>query len=664
MIQGSRMNIKILPPIVLAICLLLSAGISSAAELITVITADSLEYEAKTREYQMSGNVTVTRGDAVVKADEITYAEDTSEMKAAGNVRYDDRESSVRAARAEFNLDAKSGRLHDAELLYRKNNYHLSGKTIEKKGENYYYSPEARFTTCDTPVPDWCFRGKEINAVMGETIKARDTSLLLRDLPVFYAPYLQASLNTERHTGFLIPIPGYSKSRGISLNMPYYWAIAENRDATFVFDYFSKRGLGTGVEYRFVEPGGIRSSWWAYHIRDTELDRDFLEVRALHEDRDRGNISRFLDINYVNEKDYYREFNSYREIRIQRFLESTGEASMTRDNSRLYLLSQYRVDLQQENGLTPQKLPEAGYVLNYTRVGDFMLGGSVTAANLYREDAASAARLDIYPRLLHRFGTDVTVTQTVGLRDTSYAFYHSNDGDATGNTLRGAFEYDIITQTRLIRRFPLLTHIVEPSLRYHFVYSPKSTRPGPVYDETDLFGRTSAIELSLLNRGIIKGSEALEVRMTQGVDTYGGDRPFLPLHIEAGIRTPVTFLLDSTYDYYAGRVESVHSDLGVNVSSVNLSFGQRFNRKEDINVFTTGAGFNLSKEAHIDSSLWYDAKGAGLRDVNVSLKYTRQCWSLHVEAIKRPGDFSVKFMVELTGITSRPPAKDRLLQTD
>ncbi|MGC2063208.1 MAG: LPS assembly protein LptD [Thermodesulfovibrionales bacterium] len=637
------------------------SGLCFAEENTTVITSDGLEYNAAAKQYRMTGSVTATRNDAVIKADELLYSEGTSEITATGNVRYEDHETSLTAGRADMNLDAKTGKLYDATFLHKKNNYHLSGKVIEKKGEDYYYSPEATFTTCDTPVPDWCFRGKEVNAVMGDTIRGREISFRIKDLPVLYSPYLFASLNAERHTGLLMPTPGYSKTRGASLNLPFYWAIAENRDATFIVDTFSRRGIGTGLEYRFVDPGGVKSSWWAYHIRDTGLDRDFFEIRALHEDRDRGKVTGFLNLNYVNQKDFYQEFHSHREIRIQRFLESTAETSLSMPNARLYLLSQYLVDLQPKTGAesasAPQKLPEAGYVINYTRVGDTMISAAATAADLYRQDGVSAGRLDIYPRMTHRLGNDITLLQTVGLRGTGYAFYKEQDNNNEKDSLRGAFEYDVSSHASLFRNFSFLTHVIEPSLRYHFIYSPKSSHALPVYDATELFGKTSHIEFSILNRGIIQGSEAVSVRITQGIDTYGGSRPFLPFRVEAGVKTPVTLLVDTTYDYYTHKIETARSDLSIKISKVNMSLGQRFNRTEEINVYTTGADFSPLKNIQITSSLWYDAKGAGLRDVNFSLKYSRQCWSMKLEAIKRPGDFSARVMFELAGVGSRMATK-------
>ena len=194
-----------------------------------------------------------------------------------------------------------------------------------------------------------------------------------------------------------------------------------------MLDTYSKRGIGEGLEYRFVEPGGAKGYWWVYHIRDKELDKDFLELNGLYDNRSSGALGGFLNIHYVNEKDFYQIYSPHLQESAQRFLESTGELNFNFTNSRLYLLAQYWKDLKEGAGEVPQKLPEAGYVLNYTKLGSSLVSASVTAANMWRDGGLSAGRIDIYPKLLHSFGKDFVVSQTAAVRETAYSFYNDND---------------------------------------------------------------------------------------------------------------------------------------------------------------------------------------------------------------------------------------------
>jgi LPS-assembly protein len=620
----------------------------------TVITSDKLEYFGETKMYVATGSATVEKDGAVLKSDEITFHEDTSEALAVGAVTYNDPETSIKAARAEMNLDAKTGTLFDAEVFYKKYNYHISGKEIEKRAEDYYYSPDAKFTTCDAPVPDWCFKGKDVNAVVEKKLIAKDATFRIMDLPVLYTPYLYAPLLKDRQTGLLIPVVSNSSSRGASLTLPFYWAISENRDATVVLDAYTKRGIGTGLEYRFVEPGGANGNWWAYNIKDTLLEKDFFEVRGLYENRQPESLGGYLNVNYVNDKEFYQQFSTRRDIRTLRYLESTAEVNLPMNNSRLYLLSQYWKDLLNDTSSVPQKLPEAGYVLNYTPLGDFMFSAAANAANLWRENGTSAERIDLYPRLHHSIGQEVVLTQAVALRETAYSFY--NDQDEDGFKQRGGYEYDAILHTRLYKTYSSFTHIIEPSVRYHFIYS--SSNDLPLLDSTELFGKTSNIELSVLNRAMAKGTELFAVRLTQPIDTYNG-RPFQPLRLEVAVKSPVALTMEATYDLYSGSLDTVTSLITFQAFKTNFTLGERFNRKDDIMMYTAYVGFNPLKTLQISGQMWYDAKGPGLQDLVLDVKYQKQCWGVRFEAVKSPGDFTMKVLFDITGISSKSQMKVR-----
>jgi hypothetical protein len=104
---------------------------------------------------------------------------------------------------------------------------------------------------------------------------------------------------------------------------------------------------------------------------------------------------------------------------------------------------------------------------------------------------------------------------------------------------------------------------------------------------------------------------------------------------------------------HKGDIETVSSDIYVNFLKVDLSAGVRYNRAEDILMYNVGAGVSPFKSVRLTGQAWYDVKGDGLRDLNLTLSYMRQCWGVSLEAVKRPGDFTVKVVFELLGLTSR-----------
>lgn len=615
------------------------------AEEQTIITADNLEYSKKTSTYVATGNVKVQRDDMLIEADEMEYNEQTGDVIAIGSVKYTDATVSFQASRVELNINSKTGKFYDAEILFIADNYRIAGREIEKKGEKHYVSPEARFTTCDGPKPEWCFEGKDVDLIVGEELKAKGVSFRIMDIPLLYAPYLKAPFLTERQTGFLIPSAGYSDKRGVMLRVPFYWAISEDSDATFIADVYTEIGIGQGVEYRYVKPKDTSGIWWLYHIRDNNDKKKYFEMKATHEQRSSDSLGGFLNINYVNEKDFFRKFELDLETRTNRFLESTGEISLPLTNSRLYLLAQYWVDLKEEETIPPaQKLPEGGFVIHPTNLGDFWLSATTTVANFWRDEGVYGQRIDIYPQMLYMFGSDVVVTQKLGARGAAYALHRSEDDFIQ----RANLEYAIVTNTRLFKQYKTFTHVLEPSISYHFI---SDSDDAPLFDSTELFKKTSQIELSLLNRFIDRRGEFMVMKLSQAYDTYDHEKPFLPLTLEVGLRRPLALRLDASYDVHEGEIESVNSDLFLTVFQANLSLGQRYNKSDDILTFVGGIGFSPVKSLSVGGRIWYDAKEKDIQEVAVNMRYKRKCWGLHMEFIKSPGDLTFLFMFDLQGIT-------------
>ncbi|MCI0469122.1 MAG: hypothetical protein L0Y62_03540, partial [Nitrospirae bacterium] len=218
-------------------CCLLPAYVWAA-----VITADRLEYFKDEDKYIASGNVRIEKDMTVLKADKIVFYKGSSEAEADGHVTYEDPETLINTEKAEINLETKTGRLYNAARLFKKGNYRINGDNISKIEENHYYASTATFTTCDTKEisdSDWCFKGRNVDIVVGKSLTAHDAAFKIKGLPVLYSPYLWAPVMTERSTGFLTPSIGNSSRKGFYFSPLFFWAIDDNRDATFQLDYYS-----------------------------------------------------------------------------------------------------------------------------------------------------------------------------------------------------------------------------------------------------------------------------------------------------------------------------------------------------------------------------------------------------------------------------------------
>jgi hypothetical protein len=246
---------------------------------------------------------------------------------------------------------------------------------------------------------------------------------------------------------------------------------------------------------------------------------------------------------------------------------------------------------------------------------------------------------------MHSFGDDITVTQSLGVRETAYSL----NGTGENSPHREALEYDLAAHMSFFKKYESFTHVIEPTLGYSLITD--SDDDLPKLDETEAFKRQSRIQLGLLNRLYDKNGEILVVRASQGYDTYQGNGSFLPLTVEVGIKRPFFTRFGATYDVQTGKLQTANSDVSVKISDTVISAGQRYNAQDKTSFISAGLNLHPYQPFYVESRIWYDAKDKAAKDVEVSLKYLKQCWGLNLQISKKPGDFNAVLMVELKGLT-------------
>jgi len=634
-----------------------------AEELPTTIISDSLDYDKETSTYIAKGSVKVQQGVVTIEAIEMKYNEKTSDVFAEGDVRYDTPDVFIKAERAEYNMNAKTGKFYNAEVFSKHDNFHVSGPVMEKRGEKEYFLEKATATTCDGPSPAWCFKGSKVDIIIGDRLTSRNTTFNIKGLPVLYTPYLWAPVKTERKTGFLPPVLGYSRLSGLFYRQPFFWAIDEDKDATFNLDWYGKRGFGEGVEYRYVGLGGVEGKNWLYHLYDRKIHRSIYEIKAANEKRTKDNLSAYMNLNLVNDENFYRIYSIHRDERITRFLESTAEISLPVNNSRIYLMSQYLIDLKEEshNSEVAQRLPEGGFTVNPQRIGPAVFSLTSSVAKFSRERGTSGQRFDLYPKLAHSFGDKVVLSQYLGLRETIY-YLEKNEAEGFKDLVqRDTFDYNITASSRITKQYASFTHAVEPSLGYTFVpWLKRDTLNVPVFDSTESYSKQSTIGLSIVNRFLDKKGEFFTLNISESFNSYNGDRPLSPISIAASLSRPLSMQGDASYNPNSGRLESLNSRMTINFHKIAVSIGERYSDANNTLYYDAGINYTHSKNLSAGTRFWYDDRQGELRDVEINMNYQRQCWGMIIAFNRKPpdkvnntpSDYSIRVTFNLLGLGS------------
>ncbi|MEQ1806707.1 MAG: LPS assembly protein LptD, partial [Burkholderiaceae bacterium] len=83
---------------------------------------------------------------------------------------------------------------------------------------------------------------------------AENAVLRFYGVPILAAPVLSFPLTDERKSGWLPPGINLDSKSGLQVEIPYYWNIAPQRDATLTPVVSAKRGVGLDSEFRYLEP--------------------------------------------------------------------------------------------------------------------------------------------------------------------------------------------------------------------------------------------------------------------------------------------------------------------------------------------------------------------------------------------------------------------------
>ncbi|OAI49653.1 hypothetical protein AYO45_06920 [Gammaproteobacteria bacterium SCGC AG-212-F23] len=116
-----------------------------------------------------------------------------------------------------------------------------------------YLFDDVSYTTCPPLASVWNVLADKItlNKITGRGT-ARNARVYVKDIPVFYSPYLNFPIDDRRQTGFLTPTVGSDSQLGYSIGTPFYWNLAPNYDTTITPLFTSLRTLQLSDTTRYL----------------------------------------------------------------------------------------------------------------------------------------------------------------------------------------------------------------------------------------------------------------------------------------------------------------------------------------------------------------------------------------------------------------------------
>jgi LPS-assembly protein len=372
-----------------------------------ILNADVIESQNELIS-ELSGNVTVTSEKDFVRADSAVYRMHEQRVDFSGDVQY-------RSDQFEFNADSMTSfinsdysEIRDLDFFIPLNHSYGSAEKVIRPDNTVTYLHNMTYSTCNPGSRVWHFKAGEmkLDHVQGMGL-ARHMTVRIRDIPVLYFPALSFPISDQRKSGFLYPAIGESSRHGFEFEIPYYWNIAPQADATITPHYMRDRGLQLNSEWRYLNSWS--SNQLDYQYLDDELFGDHRTLASIqHSGRIGSHWSTSVNAADISDTGYLRDFGDDLNTTSITHLSRTAALVGQWDNWRFVSrLQSYQTidDTIPESRYPYDLLPELNLSSLYPDIGagfEFELESSYSIFE--QQDIVSNERFDLWPRFSRPFG--------------------------------------------------------------------------------------------------------------------------------------------------------------------------------------------------------------------------------------------------------------------
>lgn len=371
-----------------------------------VISADSADV-SRDEVSVMSGNVQIRRSDVILEADEARYDPATDNLSAVGHVRFRQPGIEISGQRARFQGESESGAISLTSFSLPNNGGRGSADRIAIEGDNRVVMSGVRYTTCAGDKPAWTLVAPRLvlDNEKGSG-SGRNVRVDFKGIPLIYAPYISFPISDKRKSGFLTPDFGHANRSGTAVQLPFYWNIAPNYDATITPRLLLSRGLQLKTEFRYLKPRASGKLYVEYLGNDDETgtNRNFISYQNESSWGRRWSVE--ADLNHVSDNTYFEDLGSSSSEASLTHLERRVDFRYDADNWRFLNRWQFLQTIFDTIGPTdrpyrrlPQLLLEGDWDLGSSRLS---LGFDGELVHFDRNTGVTGVRMDMQPEISWR----------------------------------------------------------------------------------------------------------------------------------------------------------------------------------------------------------------------------------------------------------------------
>lgn len=275
--------------------------------------ADATDTDLANQLSALSGNVQVSQGNRYLRADRAELKRNSKEIALEGNVVLREPGVLLTGSRADIQLADNTAQVEDVEYLMHREHIHGAAESLSRSDTGVIALTDASYSYCPIDQRDWELRASSLTLDPNDSQgRARHITLRVKNVPVFYAPYMQFPLGDQRMTGFLTPSFAVT-DEGVDIRAPYYINLAPNYDLTLTPRLISDHGLMLGAQFRHMSKNTYQTVTATALPGDddtpNDIDHDRWYFNLQHQGSDKRWASN-IDYAAVSDRYYFHDFST------------------------------------------------------------------------------------------------------------------------------------------------------------------------------------------------------------------------------------------------------------------------------------------------------------------------------------------------------------------
>ena len=648
------------------------------------INADRMDQSLTDGVYTAEGNVVVLWKGMNLATDKLRYEAATHLLYATGSVVMTKESGTLKGNTLVLNLDTDRAEMDTAQLTSPQTGMKINAEKLVRINENLFEAATSELTSCDVPDPSWKFSTDKLNVNLQGYATGRNVIFYVKDIPVLYLPWIAYPAVMEKKSGLLFPQFGYSKTRGIRLDLPLYWVISPSQDLQLDLDILSKRGLGTGIDYRYLRARGSEGHISTYSIYDKLEEQWRWQLAQEHKEIFSRDTNLRMTVNATSDRSFLSDYGEKSGDYNRQSTETIVNALKAGQNYEANVHLRYNDNLYTtDNQSTLQTLPAIGVAGVKQQVFSLPLFFDVdaTAENLYRETEPKGQRLYLFPRLtlMPLSNPYLNMSFFAGAHIRGYAT-DAQDGSESktnsGDILPEAGIRMTSSMTRIydtnFQQLKKVRHEIIPEIRYSFIPEHDQERL-PFYDYTDRFIHQNMMSLSvtsLFNGKFIDGDrveyrEISRIKLSADYKADGERRDLLTLvesqkpwsdlilESDTWVTKLLRVTLDSRYNLYGNNLSTAVVGVEANDQQGNVvGVGYQMARNE-VEYLEGRIATKMIRPLNLSYTGRYSFDRGDFLESVYKAEYRHKCWSVDLAVHQRPGNQSFTVNFNLAGLGSK-----------